>query len=177
MRIISGECKGRIITPPRSFRARPTTDFAKENIFNVLSNRYDFEDLEILDIFSGTGSISYEFASRGAKRVISVEMDSVHQSFIKEQAAKLKLAAIRSVKMNAFVYLKNAKEQYDIIFADPPYDLEGIDTLPDTIFERELIKDGGCFVFEHSKGKDYSSHPLFKEKRSYGSVNFSIFYK
>ncbi len=177
MRIVSGECKGRIITPPRSFRARPTTDFAKENIFNVLANRYDFEELEVLDLFSGTGSISYEFASRGAIRVVSIEMDSIHQSFIKETASKLKLSAIRSLKMNAFVFLKSVKERYDIVFADPPYDLNGIETLPDTIFEIDLIKDGGCFIFEHSKNKDFSTHPFFREKRSYGSVNFSIFSK
>ncbi len=177
MRIISGEYKGRIITPPRSFKARPTTDFAKENIFNVLANWYDFDELSVLDIFSGTGSISYEFVSRGAKSVVSVEMDSVHQAFIKETATKLKMNALRSIRMNAFAYLKSCKEQYDLIFADPPYDLDGIDALPDTVFENNLLNEDGCFVLEHSKGKDYSEHPFFKEKRSYGSVNFSIFYR
>lgn len=175
MRIVSGTCKGRIITPPKSFRARPTTDFAKENIFNVLNNWYDLDDVEVLDLFSGTGSISFEFASRGAKRVVSVEMDSVHQNFIKDMATKLKLSQIRSFKMNAFSYVQSAKDSFDIIFADPPYDLEGIDALPDMIFAKNLVRENGIFVFEHSKNKDFTTHPYFSEHRSYGSVNFSIF--
>ncbi len=175
MRIISGECKGRIISPPRNFKARPTTDFAKENLFNVLANRYDFDGLQVLDLFSGTGSISFEFASRGAARVVSVEMDSVHQSFIRETAKKLNLLAVQSIRANAFTFLKSAKGSYDIVFADPPYELDGIDAIIDTIFKNNLIAEGGCFIFEHSKSKNFSEHPRFLELRSYGSVNFSFF--
>lgn len=175
MRIVSGTCRGRVINPPSNFRARPTTDFAKENIFNVLANRYDFEDLDVLDLFSGTGSISFEFASRGARSVTSVEMDAVHQRFIKETAVKLKLDQIKSYKMNAFSFINSAKVDFDMIFADPPYDLDGIDAIPDIIFSNKMVREGGLFIFEHSKNKDYSSHPNFDEKRSYGSVNFSLF--
>lgn len=176
MRIISGSCKGRRIDPPGNFRARPTTDFAKENLFNVLNNRFDLEELSVLDLFSGTGSISYEFASRGAQSVVSVEMDGVHQRFIRESAEKLGLMQIRSVRMNAFTYLKTAKgQQYDIIFADPPYDLPGIEALPDLVLRSGLLKPGGWFIFEHSRQKDFSDHSRFYDKRSYGSVNFSIF--
>lgn len=175
MRIVSGTCRGRIIDPPSNFRARPTTDFAKENLFNVLANRYDFDEMDILDIFSGTGAISYEFASRGAASVTSIEMDAVHQRFIQATATKLKLDQIKSIKMNAFSFIKTVKMQYDIIFADPPYDLEGIDNLPTTIFENKLLKEEGIFIFEHSKDKNYSSDPHFTEKRVYGSVNFSFF--
>lgn len=175
MRIVSGTCRGRIIDPPSSFRARPTTDFAKENLFNVLSNWYDFDELDVLDLFSGTGSISYEFASRGAKSVTSIELDPVHQRFIKESATKLKLDQIKSYKMNAFSFVSSAKVDFDLIFADPPYDLEGIEELPNLIFNNNMVRKDGIFIFEHSKNKDFSAHPNFSEKRSYGSVNFSIF--
>lgn len=175
MRIVSGSCRGRVITPPRNFKARPTTDFAKENIFNVINNIFEIESLDVLDLFSGTGSISYEFASRGAMSVTSIEMDPVHQAFIKKTSELLKLTAIKSMKMNAFTFLKVCKISYGFIFADPPYDLEGIDAIPDAIFEKKMLRGDGWFVFEHSKSKDYSSHPHFLSKRSYGSVNFSIF--
>lgn len=175
MRIVSGICRGRIIDPPSNFRARPTTDFAKENIFNVLANRYDFEGLDVLDLFSGTGSISFEFASRGARSVTSVEFDPVHQRFIKDTATKLKLEQIRSYKMNAFSFVDSAKVDFDMIFADPPYDLDGIDALPDMIFKNKMVRENGLFIFEHSKNKDFSAHPNFDEKRTYGSVNFSLF--
>ncbi len=176
MRIISGSCKGRIINPPKSLKARPTTDFAKENLFNVLANMYDFEGLEVLDLFSGSGSISYEFASRGAKRVISIEKDPIHSSFIKQCAATLKLHNIMAVKSNVFVYLKSCKaSKFDIIFADPPYEMPDVDTLPDIVMGGDMLNEDGIFILEHSKAKDYSAHPCFVTKRAYGSVNFSIF--
>ena len=175
MRIVSGSCRGRVITPPTNFKARPTTDFAKENIFNVINNVFDIEELEVLDLFSGTGAISYEFASRGAKSVTSIEMNHGHQSFIKRTAELLKLTAIKSMRMNAFVFLKTCRLNYDFIFADPPYDLEGIETIPDSVFKKEMLREDGWFVLEHSKYTDFSSHPNFSSKRAYGSVNFSIF--
>ncbi len=175
MRIVSGTHRGRTIEPPRGFKARPTTDFAKENIFNVLSNLYDFEGLDVLDLFSGTGSISYEFASRGAARVVSVEADRMHRSFIEATAGKMGLTAIKSVLGDAFNFVRCTTDKFDIIFADPPYDLEGTDELPDIIMQRGLLKPEGIFVFEHSRHKDFTDHPYFTRHRSYGSVNFSIF--
>lgn len=175
MRIVSGTCGGRLINPPKNFRARPTTDFAKENIFNVISSHFDIEQLTVLDLFSGTGSISYEFASRGAVSVTSVEMDSVHQQFIVNTIEKLKLGTIRPMRMNAFVFLKSCKISYDIIFADPPYDLDGTDVIPDKVFEKGMLNPSGWLIFEHSKAKDFSNHHNFIQKRVYGSVNFSIF--
>ena len=175
MRIISGTCGGRIINPPKNLRARPTTDFAKENLFNVLNNRIDIEDAVVLDLFAGTGSISYEFASRGAASVTSVEINAVHYNFIRTTAKGFNLQNIHPVKANAFLYVKSCTKQYDIIFSDAPYDLEGSEQIIDLVFENKLLKEDGIFIFEHSKAKDFSSHPNYCETRSYGSVQFAIF--
>ena len=175
MRIISGSCGGRMITPPKNLRARPTTDFAKENLFNVLGNMVDFEGLEVLDLFAGTGSISYEFASRGAASVTSVEINAVHYNFIRSTAKSFNLSAIHPVKANVFLYLKSCTKQYDVIFSDAPYDLEGSDQVVDMVFEKELLREGGILIFEHSKSYNFSEHPRFKGARNYGSVQFSIF--
>lgn len=175
MRIISGTHKGRIIHPPKNLRARPTTDFAKENLFNVLGNIVDIEGAEVLDLFAGTGSISYEFASRGASSVISVELNRVHYEFIKNTAAHFGFSAVHPVKANSFLYLKSTSKKFDIIFADPPYDLAGIETIPDMVYDLGLLKSGGILIVEHSDNKDFSGHPSFMQKRNYGSVNFSIF--
>ena len=175
MRIISGKFKGRAINPPRNLRARPTTDFAKENLFNVLNNLVDFEECDVLDLFAGTGSVSYEFASRGAKSVTSVEINAVHHAFIRRTAKELGADNMFVVKANAFLYLRSCPKQFDIVFSDAPYDLEGSEQVIDLVFERNLLREGGIFIFEHSKGKDFSSHPHFSALRSYGSVQFSIF--
>lgn len=179
MRIVGGARKRRQIIPPRNFRARPTTDFAKENLFNVLQNQYDLEDVEVLDLFSGTGSISYEFASRGAKRVVSLEMNPLHQRFIAATAKELGFVQIQSIKTNVFVYLKSmaGTESFDIVFADPPYDMGGVETLPELVFEGGFVRADGIFILEHSAQKDFSAYPNFYERRSYGSVQFSIFKK
>lgn len=177
MRIISGKYRGRTITPPRNLRARPTTDFAKENLFNVLTNIVDFEELDVLDLFSGTGSISYEFASREARSVTSVEINSVHHNFIRQTARDLKFENFYAVKANVFLYLKSCSKQFDLIFSDAPYDLEGSEEVVTLVFERELLKDDGFLIFEHSKDKDFSEHPYFWQSRSYGSVQFSFFKK
>ena len=175
MRIISGSCGGRTINPQKNLRARPTTDFAKENLFNVLGNVVDFEGIDVLDLFAGTGSISYEFASRGAASVTSVEINAVHYNFIRTTAKSFGLTNIHPVKANVFLYLKSCAKKYDVIFSDAPYDLEGSEAVVDMVLEKGLLKEGGIFIFEHSKDKDFSSHTRFSRLRSYGSVQFSIF--
>ncbi len=177
MRIVSGKYKGRIIDPPRNLRARPTTDFAKENLFNVLDNLVDFEECDVLDLFAGTGSIGYEFASRGARSVTSVEINPVHHSFIRRTAERLGMENFYAVKANAFLYVKNCSKQFDVIFSDAPYDLEGSERIIDAVLEGELLRPDGIFVFEHSRKADFSSIPAFWQLRSYGSVQFSFFKK
>ena len=195
MRIITGRYKGRHFDIPRSFKARPTTDFAKENIFNVLTQYIDFEGAEALDLFSGTGSITLELLSRGCSRVVSVELDRDHHRFICDCIGKLlnkqrtntdnngQSEIVRVSPMpnclplrgDVFRYIKSCKQQFDFIFADPPYALKELPTIPSLIFERGLLKDDGIFVFEHGKDNDFSDDPHFVEHRCYGSVNFSIF--
>lgn len=177
MRIISGTHKGRRISPDKKFKARPTTDFAKENIFNVISNWYDIDGLDVLDLFSGTGGISYEFASRGAKSVISVEKEFSHQAFIRRTITDLGFENIKSLKADVFKYLKSCKFKFDLIFADPPYALDNIESIPDLVFDNDLLQDNGILIVEHSKDTNFSKHPMFTEQRVYGSVNFSIFAK
>ena len=187
MRIITGKYKGRHFDIPRSFKARPTTDFAKENIFNVLVQYVNFEGATALDLFSGTGSISLELLSRGCSQVVSVEMDRDHHRFIQDCLKKLGVgaadpavrsgsaAAVIPIRGDVFRFVKSCKQQFDFIFADPPYALKELPTIPDLIFEKNLLKEDGIFVFEHGKDYDFSQHPHFVEHRSYGSVNFSLF--
>ncbi|MGL5681507.1 MAG: 16S rRNA (guanine(966)-N(2))-methyltransferase RsmD [Marinifilaceae bacterium] len=176
MRIISGTHKGRMIFPDKSFSARPTTDFAKENVFNVINKYIDIEDATVLDLFSGTGSISYEFASRGAKSIVAIEINPKHYAFIKKTAAELKFNNIDIFRTDIFIGCKKLKgKTFDIIFADPPYDLPKIKEVPAAIFDNELLKEGGIAIVEHPASVDYSSHPRFIEHRKYGSVNFSLF--
>ena len=195
MRIITGIYKGRHFEIPRSFKARPTTDFAKENIFNVLTAYLNFEGATALDLFSGTGSISLELVSRGCSRVVSVEYDRDHHRFICECLKKLQTPSnspclggeqitspkqgrqggVLPIRGDAFRFIKACKQQFDFIFADPPYALKELPTIPALIFEKGLLAEGGVFVFEHGKDQDFSAHPHFREHRAYGSVNFSIF--
>lgn len=178
MRIITGRYKGRHFEIPRSFKARPTTDFAKENIFNVLIQYVDFDGATALDLFSGTGSITLELLSRGCQQVVSVELDRDHHRFICDCLKKLEVKggnAVLPLRGDVFRFVKSCKQQFDFIFADPPYALKELSTLPDLIFERQLLKDDGIFVLEHGKDHDFSQHPHFVEHRQYGSVNFSLF--
>lgn len=177
MRIVSGKYKGRAIDPPRNLRARPTTDFAKENLFNVLGNLVDFEECDVLDLFAGTGSISYEFASRGARSVTAVEINSVHWNFIRQTARQLGIENFYPVKANAFLYLKSCGKQFDIVFSDAPYDLEGSGQIVDLVLGGGLLRPEGIFIFEHSKKMDFSGYEEFWQLRSYGSVQFSFFKK
>lgn len=176
MRIITGKYRGRHFEVPRSFSARPTTDFAKENLFNVLQAYIDFSDgPTALDLFSGTGSITLELVSRGCSRVISVELDARHHRLIKQFLDKLQETAALPVRGDVFQYVAKCREQFDFIFADPPYTLSQIPELPDIILDHGLLKEGGLLVLEHGKQNDFSQHPRFVEHRSYGSVNFSFF--
>lgn len=176
MRIITGKYRGRHFEVPRSFQARPTTDFAKENIFNVLQAYLNFDEgPTALDLFSGTGSITLELVSRGCSRVVSVELDAKHHRLIKQFVDKLGDTAALPLRADVFQYVTRCREQFDFIFADPPYALPQIPELPDLILGRNLLKEDGLFVLEHGKDNDFSQHPRFVEHRSYGSVNFSLF--
>ena len=175
MRIITGQYKGRHFDVPKTFKARPTTDFAKENIFNVLNRYIDFDGATALDLFAGTGSISLELLSRGCKQVVSVEADREHAAFIRQCSQKLSTDCHFIVRADVFRYIKHVSQQFNFIFADPPYALPTLATIPDLIFQHNLLADGGIFVFEHGKNNDFSNHKHFVEHRSYGSVNFSIF--
>ena len=158
---------------PRSFKARPTTDFAKENIFNVLQGYIDFDGIEALDLFSGTGSITLELLSRGCSEVVSVELDRDHAAFIRQCINKLGIDNHTLIKGDAFRFLKTCKRRFHLIFADPPYALQGIDEIPSKALP--LLEEGGLLVLEHGKQNDFSQHPQFIDHRQYGSVNFSIF--
>lgn len=176
MRIVTGKYKGRHFEVPRSFKARPTTDFAKENLFNVLRAYIDFEEgVTALDLFAGTGSITLELLSRGCSRVVSVEKDPQHYAFIRSVVAKLADDAANLLRADVFRYLDRCCEQFDFIFADPPYALKELEQLPDLVFAKNLLAPDGLFVLEHGKTQDFSNHPHFLEHRSYGSVNFSFF--
>ena len=177
MRIISGKYRGRAINPPKNLRARPTTDFAKENLFNILTNLVDFEQCDVLDLFAGTGSVSYEFASRGANSVTSVEINAVHHNFIRTTAKSLGADNIFAVKANVFLYLKSCPKSFDIVFSDAPYDLEGLEQVVDLVLSENILKEEGIFIFEHSDKFDFSNRPNFWQLRSYGSVQFSMFRK
>lgn len=176
MRVITGKYKGRHFEIPRSFKARPTTDFAKENLFNVLRAYIDFEEgVTALDLFAGTGSITLELLSRGCSRVVSVEKDPQHYAFIRSVVAKLADDAADLLRADVFRYLDRCCEQFDFIFADPPYALKELEQLPDLVFAKNLLAPDGLFVLEHGKTQNFSNHPHFLEHRSYGSVNFSFF--
>lgn len=175
MRAITGKYKGRHFDVPASFKARPTTDMAKENLFNVLRSYIDFDGLHALDLFSGTGSISLELLSRGATRVVSVEKDYHHFSFIRKMMQDLGDHCVFPVKADVFKYLERNTEPFDFIFADPPYALEQLPKLPDLVLHSPALKSGGLFVLEHGKDHDFQSHPHFIDHRAYGSVNFSFF--
>jgi 16S rRNA (guanine(966)-N(2))-methyltransferase RsmD len=173
MRIISGSLKGRRIQAP-SLPVRPTTDFAKESLFNVLNNRVDFDELNVLDLFAGIGSISYEFASRGAS-VLAVEINPKCADFIKQTVEHLHIENFHIMRTDAFAYIAKTRQTFDLIFADPPYDLPTMDLLPSLIFEYNLLNPNGIFILEHSEKQDYSNVPQFLELRKYGKVHFSFF--
>ena len=175
MRIISGQFRGRRLMPPKNITARPTTDFAKESLFNLLNNRIDFEGADMLDLFAGTGSIGLEFVSRGARSVTAVELAHTQQNFIISTCKQLGIHNLTVVRSDVFKYLNACALRFDFIFADPPYALAELPLLPNYIFEKQLLKEDGYFVLEHGKGYDFSAHPHFVEQRVYGSVHLSFF--
>ena len=176
MRIIGGKLRGKSVLPPAGYKARPTTDFAKEGLFNTLDNEFFFDDLAVLDLFGGTGSISFEFASRGAGEVIAVEMNPANVNFIKKTATALGVdKVVRVLHQNVFDFLEICSRRFDIVFADPPYALEGLDTLPDRVLSKGLVHAGGYFILEHPAEYDFAAHPSFVKEKKYGNVHFSYF--
>ena len=176
MRIIRGKYGRRRFDVPKNITARPTTDFARENLFNVIENLTDIEGLEALDLFAGTGAVSFELLSRGAARVTSVEKASVQQKFIAEVARTLGADNHQLIRGDVFRYLATAaRGRFDFVFADPPYDLPDFDKVAPAVLDSGIIRPGGIFILEHGRNRDYSSHPFFRRHRAYGSVNFSIF--
>lgn len=175
MRIISGKYGGRTFQPPAHMpHTRPTTDLAKGGLFNVIENNLDIESLKTLDLFGGTGSISYELASRGATDQTIVEKDPAMAAFIQQTGEKLGIS-LRLVKMEVFRYMDQCGEQFDFIFAGPPYALGTIDELPKKVFEKKLLTEGGWFVLEHTPRNNYTKFPYFRAERKYGTTIFSIF--
>lgn len=175
MRIISGKYRSRRIQVPSNLKARPTTDFAKEGLFNVLNNLVDWEETTALDLFSGTGSIAFELISRGSPHVVSVEQSPNHFDFICRAQEKLEAIELFPIKADVFKYLSSVKQRFDLVFADPPYDLREANKVPGIVIDQKLVKEGGLFIMEHSKNHDFSLLPHFKETRKYGNVHFSFF--
>ncbi|MBR4312047.1 MAG: RsmD family RNA methyltransferase [Bacteroidaceae bacterium] len=176
MRVISGKYKRRTFEVPRTFKARPTTDFAKENLFNVLTNLIDFEECaNVLDLFAGTGSISLEFVSRGCGRVISVEREPAHHTHIYKIKEQLKEESWIPLRADVFRYIEKCHDTFNLIFADPPYALTRLAELPDLILNKGMLAEGGMFILEHGKDHSFVNHPCFVQERIYGSVHFSFF--
>lgn len=174
MRIINGTHQGKIIKVPKGLPVRPTTDFAKEGLFNILTNKINFEEITFLDLFSGTGHISLEVASRGGKNITSVDKDFKCVGFLKTISKEFKFD-INTIKADVFDFLKTSKQSYDLIFADPPYDLENIENIHTLVFENKLLKEKGLLIIEHGPRTKLEALPYFKQHRKYGNVNFSFF--
>jgi 16S rRNA (guanine966-N2)-methyltransferase len=176
MRIVGGIFGGRRFAPPARIPARPTTEVAKEGLFNMLNNSIDLEGIKTLDIFGGTGSISYELASRGAADLTLVERDPSTIDFIKKTAKELDIAdKLHIIRGDVFKFLKQCTDQYDFIFAGPPYALQNIDDLPLLVFEKQMLLPGGTFVLEHTPRNDYQNHPRFSRIKNYGTTVFTFF--
>lgn len=176
MRIIRGKYGRRRFDVPSNIKARPTTDFARENLFNVLDNQIDFEEIVALDLFAGTGAISFELLSRECKRVVCVEKHPTQYNFICKVQQQLGDDNLRVIRGDVFKFLASCGEQFDFIFADPPYDLPQLESIPSCVLDgKNLLRPGGLFVLEHSRNNDFSTHPWFAEHRVYGSVNFTFF--
>lgn len=176
MRIISGKYKGKRLTAPKKLPVRPTTDMAKEALFNILNNQYYFEDIKVLDLFAGTGNISFEFASRGSENLIAVDANAGCVKYISKISEELEFN-IKPVKMDVFQFLNRTSDKYDVIFADPPYELafDDFNALPKLVFEKKLLLEDGLLIVEHSPQTNLSTLENFRESRKYGSSVFSFF--
>lgn len=175
MRIIAGSLRGRRLNPPQNLPVRPTTDMARESLFNILNNYVDYEECTVMDLFAGTGAVSLEFISRGAKHVTSIEINNQCTEFIKSCANQLGVNNIHVVRADVFDLLKRAYKKFDIVFADPPYACEDLAQLPDLVFDHNVLNEDGIFILEHPKEYDFSEHPHFWQHRAYGKVNFTFF--
>ena len=175
MRIISGNHRGKKIVAPRNLPIRPTTDFAKESLFNILNNYFHFDSIEVLDLFAGTGNISYEFAARDAIKVLAVDNHEACVNFIERTAQALHFDQLKVIRNDAIKFLSNCKHTFNVIFADPPYDWDRYDTIPQLVFENSVLCKDGFLVIEHAIAINFQEHPKFFNQRCYGKVNFSIF--
>ena len=177
MRVVGGKYRGRRFTPPKKFPSRPTTDFAKEALFNILVNRYDLEECSILDLFAGTSNISLEFLSRGAKNVLSVDSHRVSHQFMVKTQSEIGDENWQIIRRDAFSFCDSPTESFDIIFADPPFGLDGLGDLIETVMKSEILNENGVLIMEHGQENDFKDKTHFKEIRKYGGVNFSFFEK
>ncbi len=175
MRIVSGTHKGRVVRPGKFFSDRPTTDIAKEGLFNILTNTIDFDELNVLELFAGSGNISYEFASRGAASILAVEMNFKYVQFIKNTIDDLGFSNIKVQKSDVFRFIRSNKKQFDLVFADPPYAMTKLADLPDLVCSNNMLSPEGLFILEHPQQYNFSSHPYFHSLRKYGTVHFSFF--
>lgn len=175
MRIISGTLRGKRFYPPKNIPARPTTDFAKEALFNILNNHFDFSEVKFLDLFAGTGSLDMEMFSRGCTDITSVDMSKISLGFIKKMSEEVQIPNHKIILGDAVQYAKNCKEQFDLIFAGPPYALDVINEIPDIIFDKNLLKENGQFILETSPKHDFTEHPKLLEVRNYGQTHFWFF--
>ena len=175
MRIISGKYGRRRFDVPTNITARPTTDMAREGLFNILNNYVDYEDCSVMDLVSGTGAVAVEFISRGVREVTSIDINNACTEYIKSEASRLNLRNLHVVRADVFDLLKRANRKFDIVFADPPYAIEGLDKLPDLVFEHQVLTDDGIFILEHPREYDFAEHPHFWQHRNYGKVNFTFF--
>ena len=175
MRIIAGSLRGRKLNPPTTLPVRPTTDMARESLFNILNNYRDYDECTILDLFAGTGAVSFEFISRGAKEVTAIDINNLCTDFIKATSRQLGINNLHVVRTDVFDLLKRAYKKFDIVFADPPYALDKLASLPDIIFEQNILNEDGIFILEHPREYQFEEHPHFWQHRHYGKVNFTFF--
>jgi 16S rRNA (guanine966-N2)-methyltransferase len=175
MRIIAGSLKGRSIEVPKNFKGRPTTDFAREGLFNVLNNRVEWSETKVLDLFAGTGAFSLECFSRGASQILAVDMQPLHVRFINENFKSFEAHDALAIKQDVFKWIQSNKEKFNLIFADPPYDLPGLVKLPGLILNGNILEEGGVLVVEHGKRTNLSDQPGFQLEKKYSNVTFSFF--
>jgi len=177
MRIVGGKFKGRRFTPPaKNWPTRPTTDFAKEALYNILTNRIDFEETSVLDLFGGSGNHCYEVISRGATSVTYVDNHYSCIQYVKKISQELEIDSFLTIlKNDVFRYIKNSTDTFDYIFCDPPYDMDNLRDIPNKVFEKTLLSSSGLLVIEHDQSNDFHDHPYYKEERKYGGTIFSFF--